>query len=69
MKTIDTGELFSEQQAADIFGWSVDTMRKIRKRGEIEHLVFNEKTIRYTRTQLEAYKNKHVSEVTRTTCV
>jgi len=35
-------------------------MREIRKRNEIEHLVFNGRTIRYTRKQLEDYKNEHV---------
>jgi len=57
-KTINV-ELLSENEAADYFGWSVYTMREIRKRGEIEHLVFNNKTIRYTRRQLEDYKKKH----------
>lgn len=54
-------ELLTEQEAADFFGWSVFTMREIRKRGEIQHLVFNDKTIRYTREQLETYKNEHIA--------
>jgi hypothetical protein len=41
-------ELYTEREAADYFGWSVFTMREIRKRGEIEHLIFNNKTVRYT---------------------
>ncbi len=53
--------LFSEKQAADCFGWSVFTMREIRKRGEIEHLIFNNKTVRYTLEQLEKFKNEHVN--------
>ncbi len=53
--------LFSEKQAADYFGWSVFTMREIRKRGEIEHLLFNKKTVRYTLEQLENFKNEHVN--------
>jgi hypothetical protein len=62
MKEInDTNQkLFSEQEAADYFGWSVFTMREIRKRGEIQHLIFNNKTVRYTLGQLEAYKNEHL---------
>ncbi len=54
-------KLFSERQAADYFGWSVFTMREIRKRGEIPHLIFNNKTVRYTLEQLEEYKNEHLS--------
>lgn len=53
-------KLFSEKQAADYFGWSVFTMREIRKRGEIRHLIFNNKTVRYTLEQLEAYKSQHL---------
>lgn len=53
-------KLFSEKQAADYFGWSVFTMREIRKRGEIECLIFQDKTIRYTIEQLEKYKNEHL---------
>lgn len=52
--------LYSEQDAADYFNWSLATMREIRKRGEIEHLVFQDKTIRYTLEQLENYKNEHL---------
>ncbi len=53
-------KLYSEKQAADFFGWSVFTMREIRKRGEIKHLIFNNKTVRYTLEQLEAYKSEHL---------
>jgi len=53
--------LFTEKEAAEYFGWSVFTMREIRKRGDIEHLVFNDKTIRYTIEQLENYKNQHLA--------
>ena len=52
-------KLFSETQAAEYFGWSVSTMRGVRKRGEIEHLIFKDKTIRYTLEHLENYKNEH----------
>ncbi|MCA1623849.1 MAG: helix-turn-helix domain-containing protein [Acidobacteria bacterium] len=54
-------ELYTEQDAADYFGWSVFTMREIRKRGEIEHLIFSNKTVRYTLEQLEKFKNEHVN--------
>lgn len=53
-------KLYTEQEAADYFGWSVFTMREIRKRGEIEHLIFQDKTVRYTLEQLENYKNDHL---------
>ncbi len=54
-------ELYTEREAADYFGWSVFTMREIRKRGEIPHLIFNNKTVRYTLEQLEKFKNEHVN--------
>lgn len=54
--------LLTEQEAADFFGWSVYTMREIRKRGEIECVRFNERTVRYTIEQLEAYKQQHLSK-------
>ncbi len=57
----DIEKLFSETEAADYFGWSVSTMREIRRRGEIRHLIFNNKTVRYTFEQLEEYKNGHVN--------
>jgi hypothetical protein len=53
-------KLYSEREAADYFGWSVYTMREIRKRGEIKYLIFQDKTIRYTLKQLENYKNEHL---------
>jgi hypothetical protein len=55
-------KLFSEQEAANYFGWSVFTMRKIRRRGEIEHLLFHDKTVRYTLEQLELYKSIHLKK-------
>ncbi len=54
-------KLLTETDADDFFGWSVFTMREIRKRGEIQHLLFNNKTVRYTLGQLEAYKNEHLN--------
>ena len=53
--------LLTERQAAEFFGWSVYTMREIRKRGGIEFVKFNKRTIRYTLSQLEAYKQRHLS--------
>ena len=55
-------KLLTEKQAADYFGWSVFTMREIRKRGEIEFIQFNEQTIRYTTEQLEDYKNRFLKQ-------
>jgi hypothetical protein len=52
-----TKALYSEQEAANYFGWSIFTMRNIRRRGDIECLVFNDKTVRYTLEQLENYLN------------
>jgi predicted site-specific integrase-resolvase len=55
--------LFNERQAAEYFGWSVYTMREIRKRGEIEFVRFNNRTIRYTTEQLEDYKSRHMNSM------
>ena len=61
MKKETNEKLYTEREAAEeFFGWSVYTMREIRKRGEIKHLVFQDKTIRYTLEQLENYKNEHL---------
>ena len=46
--------LLTEQAAAAFSGWSVYIMREIRKRGEIECVRFNGRTVRYTIEQLEA---------------
>ncbi len=56
----DNGKLYTEQEAAEYFNWSIFTMREIRKAGLIQHLIFNNKTIRYTFEQLEKYKNEHL---------
>ncbi len=53
--------LLTEREAAAFFGWSVFTMREIRKRNEIEFVKFNSRTIRYTIDQLEDYKRQHTS--------
>lgn len=54
--------LLNEREAAEYFGWSVYTMREIRKRGEIEFVKFNNRTIRYTMEQLEAFKLRHMKQ-------
>ncbi len=56
----EKGKLFTEKEAAEYFNWSIFTMRQIRKSGLIQHLVFNNKTVRYTLEQLEKYKNEHL---------
>lgn len=56
-------KLLSEREAADYFGWSVYTMRAIRKRNEIDCIQFNHRTIRYTLEQLEEYKKRHLKAV------
>ncbi len=61
MKDIDIKQkLFLESEAAAYFNWSLATMREIRKRGEIQCLIFQDKTVRYTLEQLEDYKNAHL---------
>jgi hypothetical protein len=55
--------LLTEREAAAYFGWSVYTMRAIRKSGEIEFVQFNKRTIRYMLSQLEDYKSRHLSKV------
>jgi hypothetical protein len=54
--------LLTEKEAAAYFGWSLFTMREIRKRGDIEFIKFNEQTIRYTLEMLENYKNRHLKQ-------
>ncbi len=56
----EKGKLFTEKEAAEYFNWSIFTMRQIRKSGLIQHLVFNNKTVRYTLEQLEKHKNEHL---------
>jgi hypothetical protein len=56
--------LLTEREAAEFFGWSVYTMREIRKRKEIEYVKFNQRTIRYTHQQLENYKRQHLVDIT-----
>lgn len=53
--------LLTEREAAHYFGWSVYTMREFRKRGEIDFIKFNQRTIRYTQEQLEDFKERHLS--------
>lgn len=55
-------KLLTEKEAAAYFGWSVFTMREIRKRGDIEFIKFNEQTIRYTLEMLENYKNRYLKQ-------
>jgi hypothetical protein len=55
-------KLLTEKQAAEYFGWSLFTMREIRKKGEIEFIQFNEQTIRYTVEMLEDYKNRFLKQ-------
>lgn len=54
-------KLLTEREAAEFFGRSVYTMREIRKRGETGFVKFNERTISYTLSQLEDYKQQHSS--------
>jgi predicted site-specific integrase-resolvase len=56
-------KLFTEQEAADYFNWSIFTMREIRKSGTIQYLIFKNKTVRYTLEQLQKYKNEHLMQV------
>jgi repressor of nif and glnA expression len=62
MRKNQENQLLTEREAAEFFGWSVYTMREIRKRGEIGFVKFNKRTIRYTLAQLEEYKQQHLSK-------
>ncbi len=56
--------LLTERQAAeDVFGWSIEKMRRLRKQGEIEFYQFNDQVIKYSVEQLETYKNRFVKQV------
>jgi hypothetical protein len=60
---MDTEKLLSEREAAEeYFGWSIDKMRQIRKRREIEYFQFNGQIIKYSVEQLEAYKNRFLKK-------
>jgi hypothetical protein len=52
--------LYTEDEAAQYFGWSVHKQREIRKLGLIEYIQFNDQTIRYTIDQLEAFQLKFI---------
>lgn len=54
--------LYTEKEAADYYGWSLFTMREIRKSGKIDFIAFNGQTIRYTIEQLEEYKNRFLRQ-------
>jgi hypothetical protein len=56
--------LLTERQAAeDVFGWSIEKMRRLRKSGEIEFYKFNDQVIKYSIEQLETYKNRFLKQV------
>lgn len=55
-------KLLSEREAADWFGWSVDKMRQIRKRKEIQYYEFNKQVIKYSLQQLEDYKQRFLKQ-------
>jgi hypothetical protein len=56
-------KLLTEREAAEeYFGWSIEKMRQIRKRGEIEYFKFNEQVIKYSIEQLENYKNRFLTQ-------
>jgi hypothetical protein len=60
---MDKEKLLSEREAAEeYFGWSIDKMRQIRKRGDIEYFQFNGQIIKYSVEQLEAYKNRFLKK-------
>lgn len=51
--------LYTEEEASDYFGWSFSKQRDLRKMGMIEHIQFNDQTIRYTIDQLENFQLKY----------
>lgn len=57
-----SNKLLSEKEAAKFFGWSIDKMRQIRKKGEIEYFRFNSQVIKYSISQLEEYKNRFLKQ-------
>ncbi len=54
-----TNELLTEVEAAKFCSLSRWTLRGYRRRGLIEHFKFNERNVRYTRAQLEAFLNSY----------
>lgn len=57
----DKKSLLSESEAAARIGYSVFSLREFRKRGEIDHFLFG-RTVRYSPSQIEAFKRKHLRE-------
>ncbi len=58
-----SNKLLTEREAAeDYFGWSIQKMRKVRIRGEIDFYQFNDQLIKYSIEQLEEYKNRFVKQ-------
>lgn len=62
MTEVRNERLLSEKEAAEYFGWSLEKMRQIRRRGKIEHFKFSSQSIKYSVEQLEAYKNSHLKQ-------
>lgn len=59
----NSSKLLTEREAAEqFFGWSVEKMRQVRKKGEIEYFRFSDKTIKYSIEQLEEYKNRFLKQ-------
>lgn len=52
--------LLTEREAAAKIGYSIYSLREFRKRGLIEHFRFNNRTIKYSTSQLEAFKREHI---------
>lgn len=57
---MDDERLLTEREAAQKLGYSIYSLREFRKRGLIDHFKFNNRTIKYSTSQLEAFKRGHV---------
>jgi predicted site-specific integrase-resolvase len=57
---MENDRLMTEREAAKQIGYSVYSLRDFRKRGLIEYFRFNNRTIKYSASQLESFKRRHM---------
>jgi hypothetical protein len=58
--TAEDEMLLTEREAAIRLGYSVYSLREFRKRGLIDYFRFNSRTVKYSPSQLEAFKREHL---------
>ena len=59
-KTVRDETLLTEREAAARLGYSIYSLREFRRRGLIDHFKFSDRTIKYSLSHLEAFKQEHL---------